>query len=232
MKHTQLVLDAKARAIRKNGTDTCLQYKPWKVLLLLIERSPEAITRDEIIDEVWAGNFLVGDKALNQALWTIRHALKDSPKSPDFIETIPKSGYRWIARQHKILTDRNGRNAVRFIGQAVASLLFLSFAITSVLPNIEIDIVRQAPEAFASGNFRISDPNGGSAFLDGEDLIVDSADGLRAILHPTENKKIRKPIFSKDGRTIAFEAWKNGVCSTYIFNFDQRQVSSFGRCVV
>ena len=67
-----------------------LPYKTHTVLMTLLEAKGEIVSREQLIDEIWQGNFLVGDKALTQAIWSLRKCFKHHSS---FIETIPKEGY-------------------------------------------------------------------------------------------------------------------------------------------
>jgi TolB-like protein/DNA-binding winged helix-turn-helix (wHTH) protein/Flp pilus assembly protein TadD len=69
-----------------------------KMLLLLLERPGEVITRQELRDRIWVNeSFGDFDQAVNIAIGKLRSALGDSAESPRYIETLPKRGYRFIA---------------------------------------------------------------------------------------------------------------------------------------
>ncbi|MBU1394810.1 MAG: winged helix-turn-helix domain-containing protein [Gammaproteobacteria bacterium] len=67
------------------------------VLLLLARRAGEVISREELLATVWSGS-VVGDDTLTQAVIKLRKALGDDTRSPSYIETIAKRGYRLIAK--------------------------------------------------------------------------------------------------------------------------------------
>lgn len=71
-----------------------LQPKFVEVLCYLAEQYPRVIPRNELIEEVWAGNSYVGEKALTNAIWHLRQSLKND--NNDVIETIRKVGYRLL----------------------------------------------------------------------------------------------------------------------------------------
>jgi DNA-binding winged helix-turn-helix (wHTH) protein len=72
--------------------------QPFEVLVMLLERPGEVVTRDEIRQRLWPeGTFVDFDHSLNAAVAKLRDALQDSAASPRFIETIAKRGYRFIA---------------------------------------------------------------------------------------------------------------------------------------
>lgn len=67
------------------------------VLILLVKAEGALVTKDRFMHEVWRG-VPVTDEALTQAIRTLRKALGDSAAAPEFIETVPKHGYRFIAQ--------------------------------------------------------------------------------------------------------------------------------------
>src|SRR6202035_3298313 len=92
--------------VRKSGLRIRVQQQPMKLLQILLERPREVVTREELRKRVWPdesfGDF---DQALNIAVAKLRSALGDSAENPQFIETIPKRGYRFIAEVSVIDTD-------------------------------------------------------------------------------------------------------------------------------
>ncbi|MCG7585860.1 transcriptional regulator [Photobacterium sp. OFAV2-7] len=82
----------------ENDELTRLGSNESRALSLLIEEPGAIITRTRLHDYVWREQgFEVDDSSLTQAISTLRKALKDSTKSPEFIKTVPKRGYQMIA---------------------------------------------------------------------------------------------------------------------------------------
>ncbi len=73
-----------------------LDDKPFQILRLLVENSGQIVLKDEIFDKVWPNTF-VGDNNLTVAISQVRDALEDDSKSPTFIQTVRRKGYRFIA---------------------------------------------------------------------------------------------------------------------------------------
>lgn len=73
-----------------------IEPKVMEVLMVLARRAGGIATREELLSEVWPG-VVVGDEALTQSINKLRRALGDNPRSPRYIETISKRGYRLIA---------------------------------------------------------------------------------------------------------------------------------------
>src|SRR6476646_23477 len=67
----------------------------FKILLMLLQRAGEVITKEELMKQVWPDSF-VEDGNLNRNVSTLRKALGEKPCDHRYIETIPKSGYRFI----------------------------------------------------------------------------------------------------------------------------------------
>jgi DNA-binding winged helix-turn-helix (wHTH) protein/Flp pilus assembly protein TadD len=81
--------------IGPDGQSRHVPPKAMDVLVCLAAAAPEAITRRDLLDKVW-GERCVSDEVLTHAITELRHALGDNPGSPEYIETIPKRGYRLL----------------------------------------------------------------------------------------------------------------------------------------
>lgn len=96
-----------------------LQEKPLQVLLLLIERAGQLVTREDLRNRLWpADTFVDFDRNLNTAVKKLRMALEDSAEQPRYVETIPRRGYRFVAtiRPAKVTVPKPGPGA-----EAIAS---------------------------------------------------------------------------------------------------------------
>src|ERR1022692_279648 len=100
-------LDPRVGELRRQGRKIKLQKKSLQLLLLLIERAGEVVLRDELRAGLWpAGTFVDFDSNIKTALNRLRQSLGDSAENPVFIETIPKTGWRFIAPVTKV--ERTG----------------------------------------------------------------------------------------------------------------------------
>jgi len=88
--------DATTNEIGRGAETARLEPKAMEVLMALARRPGEAVTREALMSSVWPG-VIVGDEALTQCIIKLRRALGDDPRSPRYIETISKRGYRLIA---------------------------------------------------------------------------------------------------------------------------------------
>ena len=113
-------LDVRAGELRKNGLKVKLQKQPLQVLKMLLEQPGEVITREELRNGLWPADTLVDfDHSLNSAVNRLRDVLCDSGDSPQFIETLPRYGYRFIGPRDR--TD-SGTNSASKSKQQVQRL--------------------------------------------------------------------------------------------------------------
>src|SRR5712691_10877039 len=90
-------VDLRAGELRKSGARIKLQEQPFQILIMLLERPGDVLTREELRQKLWLSDTFVDfDNRLNTALKKLRDTLGDSADSPRFIETLPKRGYRFI----------------------------------------------------------------------------------------------------------------------------------------
>lgn len=83
--------------MRKHGIRLKLYDQPFEVLAMLIARSGELVTREEIQQKLWpSGTFVDFENGLNSAVNRLRDTLGDSAEEPKFIETVPRRGYRFL----------------------------------------------------------------------------------------------------------------------------------------
>jgi TolB-like protein/Tfp pilus assembly protein PilF len=94
-----LEVDFKARELRRQGVRVKLQDQPFQVLQILLEHPGEVVSREELRQRIWpADTFVDFEQGLNNAIKRLREALNDSPEAPQIIETVPRRGYRFIAK--------------------------------------------------------------------------------------------------------------------------------------
>jgi len=100
-------VDERRGEVRKQGLRLRVRGRPLDILLILLERPGELISRDDFRTRLWsADTFVDFDHGLNTAVNRLRELLGDSADNPRFIETIPRKGYRFIAPV-EVLTARD-----------------------------------------------------------------------------------------------------------------------------
>jgi TolB-like protein/Tfp pilus assembly protein PilF len=119
-------LDLAAGELRKRGLRMKLQRQPFQILLALLERPGELVSRPDLRNRLWPDNvFLNFEHELNKALNKLRLALSDDARSPRFIETHFGQGYRFIAPVQTAGNDPPAANTATF---RIAVLPFVHLA--------------------------------------------------------------------------------------------------------
>src|SRR5580765_2141488 len=91
-------MDPSARELRKHGVRIKLQDQPFAVLLILLEKPGQLVTKEEIQQRLWpTDTFVEFDKGIYNAMKRLRETLGDEAETPRYIETLPRRGYRFIA---------------------------------------------------------------------------------------------------------------------------------------
>jgi Tol biopolymer transport system component/DNA-binding winged helix-turn-helix (wHTH) protein len=88
--------DLQTGELRKDGVKLKFSGQPFQVLAILLERSGEVVTRDELQKHLWPDTFVDVERNLNTAVNKIREVLGDSAETPRYVETLPRRGYRFI----------------------------------------------------------------------------------------------------------------------------------------
>src|SRR4030088_2771470 len=89
-------LDAANQCLWNGETRADLAPKAFDVLRYLVEHAGRLVTPDEILEALWPETY-VNPEVLRKYIQEIRKALRDRPANPEFIETLPKRGYRFVA---------------------------------------------------------------------------------------------------------------------------------------
>jgi len=106
-------VDLRSGELRKYGIRVKMGEQPFQILLMLIERPGEMVTREELRAKLWADDTFVDfDHGLNSAVQRLRDCLSDTAEKPLWIETIPRRGYRFIAPVESQASAAPGPNAV------------------------------------------------------------------------------------------------------------------------
>jgi Tol biopolymer transport system component/DNA-binding winged helix-turn-helix (wHTH) protein len=99
-------LDRGAYELRRSGRTLKLERIPMEILLLLVERRGQLVSREDIIEKAWGRNVhLDTDNSINAAVRKIRQVLRDDPERPLFVQTVTGKGYRFIAKVNPVLEE-------------------------------------------------------------------------------------------------------------------------------
>src|SRR5579864_34386 len=90
-------VDVRAGELRRAGLKIKLQGQPFDVLVALLEKPGQVVTREELHDKLWSQDTFVDfEHGLNRAINKVREALGDDADNPRFVETLPRRGYRFL----------------------------------------------------------------------------------------------------------------------------------------
>jgi eukaryotic-like serine/threonine-protein kinase len=233
-------LDRDAMELRKRGLLLRLQEQPLRVLAMLTERPGEVITREQLQEQIWGNTFVDFDQSLNKAVNRVREALNDDASTPQYVETVPRRGYRFIAPVAAVPgTDAQGTAAPVNPGPTAEpapstshtspsrAVLLAALAIATVLAVIGIAAVvwlrHPAKHALQEPTHVTSFGVSPALSRDGKLLAymsslgggtphiwVQQTAGGEAIPVTTDSYPGGMPDFSPDGTHIAFYSTRNG----------------------
>ena len=124
-------VDSAGGTLTRSGARIKIQEQPFRLLLILLERPGEIVSREELRQRLWPeGTYVDFDGSLNVLLKRVRATIGDDPENPRFIETVPRRGYRFIApvtvvqskfEQPRVIAPENGYSQARQSHSAVIS---------------------------------------------------------------------------------------------------------------
>ena len=92
----QFEVDDREFRLCENEIPVQVEPKVLRLLIYLIENRNRLVRKQELLDKVWP-DAMVTENALTRAVRLLRKALNDDIRVPQFIETVPTAGYRFIA---------------------------------------------------------------------------------------------------------------------------------------
>ncbi len=112
-------LDVANYELRRRGRPVHVERQPMDLLILLLECRQRLVSRAEIAERLWGADvFTDVETGVNTAVRKIRLALKDTIDAPEFVETVPRKGYRFIA-DVQVIADRTVKEDVAQVIVAV-----------------------------------------------------------------------------------------------------------------
>ena len=228
-------LNAATGELRRNGSRVRLSGQPFRILVALLSRPGELVTREQLRAEVWADSTFVDfEHGLNAAMNKLRRALGDAAENPRYIETHLGRGYRFIGTLQNRDTPQSAspgtalpeRAPIRRIATAwwwlagIAACL-LSFVVGWRLRNPAPSpppwkLSRMTADAGFSDSpalspdgklLAYSSDRGGNG---GQDLYVKQVSGGQPIRLTSDGAGNEAPNFSPDGTMIAFQSSRDG----------------------
>jgi DNA-binding winged helix-turn-helix (wHTH) protein len=96
------VLEPAERRLSCQGAPVALPPRAFDVLVLLVTRAGRLVSKQDLFERIWRGA-IVSDGALTQCVRQIRAVLDDDAATPRFVATVPRAGYRFVARVSPVL---------------------------------------------------------------------------------------------------------------------------------
>lgn len=141
------VLDPVERRLQRGSEPIPLSGKAFNLLVHLVERAGQLVTRDELLREVWDG-INVDDAVITVNISALRKILGDDRNGHSFIETVPRVGYRFIAPVERLETAPSRRFppamsaalAVALIAAVAAIAVWLRTTTSAARPSVQQQI--------------------------------------------------------------------------------------------
>ncbi len=93
-----IMIDRIARRTWLSGNELLLTPKAYSLLEYLMTHPDELVTRDRLLDAVWGWDYPVGSRAVDTRIAELRRELGDDVSKPEYIETVPGQGYRFVGK--------------------------------------------------------------------------------------------------------------------------------------
>jgi DNA-binding winged helix-turn-helix (wHTH) protein len=143
------LFDTRDHALLRDSESLPLTLKSFKTLLVLVENSGHVVERTELVERVWPNTF-VEEANLTQQVFTLRRLLGADRNGRQYIETVPKVGYRFTATVRKVLDEAHiralqdqtqarsvAKDTVAGVGSMIDSIAVLPLANVNNEPDTE-----------------------------------------------------------------------------------------------
>ena len=161
-------VEPSSNLITRDDERTRLEPRVMHVLCVLTREPGRVVSRDDLIEEVWEGAH-VSDDAVSAAIYQLRKALGDLPRSPRYVQTVPKRGYRWLETVGPVEAPGGpmaaGRGWPRW---AVAATVLLVLGVGTVSA---FALKKESPPLRHPSGVTVADPAFRSAFVRGWYLL-------------------------------------------------------------
>jgi Tol biopolymer transport system component/DNA-binding winged helix-turn-helix (wHTH) protein len=253
-------LSLETAELRRNGSKSILPGQPFQILVTLLSRPGQLVTREELKRQLWPSDTFVDfDVSLNKAVNRLREALNDTAENPRFIETLPRRGYRFIGSlKDEDQVDQVVRERGRFalpmtiiammMGIALGCLFWFAKRSSEPTPEMKIWQLTTNSDENPVRNGAISPDGKYLAFADPKRMYIKSigTGEIRVIPQPEEliNEKITWVVISwfPDGLRFVANAhpagtggdeWNSQSTSIWVVSVmggSPRKLRDSGRC--
>ncbi|MFK8031213.1 MAG: winged helix-turn-helix domain-containing protein [Gammaproteobacteria bacterium] len=219
--------DAGSKVLRSTEGDIILEPKAAALLSFFCENSDRDITREELLEAVWYGQ-VVSDNSVNRVIVLLRKALRDEDKVRRYIATIPKLGYRFIAK-----ADRLEHSAIGAIQNKKASstwtviaglTLVFTAAVLVYLKPFETPPGNDRPSFSVTPLSRLPVPQSNADLsLDGSRLLYSANNGSGTAVYMTSQTLPQPVQISPPGGYADLAKWANNdEFAVYLYMREQR----------
>lgn len=244
-------VDLRTHEIWEEGVQFKLMGQPFEILMVLISRPGELVSREELRTRLWPKDTFVDfDHGLNAAVNKLREALNDSAENPQYVQTLPRLGYRFIAPVTKSAQQSlPGKQVQARWMMAAAGILLVglvalgadelvrvrtrqvNYAGLTPVPLTSYPGTELAPSFSPDGNqvvfewFQASSPREA-------DLYVKQVGQEHVVRLTNHRAQFLEPAWSPDGRNIAFEMQEKGAVGLYVIpslGGPERQLLDLGK---
>ena len=148
-------LDRSEKVLLNQGKPVPLTPKVFDTLEILVENTGKLLEKDELMQRLWQDHF-VEESNLTSNIKMLRKALGDDAARPEFIETIPRRGYRFIAEVKEILNDNGGstsQSSTKFRSGIITLIIVLVVGVGSLGYWLATKATGEAPAPILSAPF-------------------------------------------------------------------------------
>ena len=183
-----------------------LQEQPFQILVMLIERDGQVVTRDEIRRKLWPNDTVVEfDHGINAAIKKLRQSLDDSADMPRYVETIARRGYRLVVRVERISKSDSSHSFDSNIVAETSNTTLQSGAVTADLIGKEVSHYRV---------LRIIGAGGMGVVYEAEDLKLGRRVALKSLPDDVVRDGVALQRFVREAKTASSLNHRN-VCTIY-----------------
>jgi len=205
-------LNLRTGELRKQGVRLRLQGQAFRLLQALLERPGQVVTREELCQRLWpSGVFVDAESGLNTAANRLRLTLGDSADSPRYIETLARTGYRFIAPVEEVEADTSSAIAAAPTTPAwrrPAALGAAAVVAVAVAVSVTVVAFRHSPTPsfqFRQVTFRHGQVSGARFAPDGHAILYTASwdNGPRRLFLTNPYSPESRPLGLDDLRVVA-----------------------------